>query len=152
VIGRFTIEAANGGAVWAFQESGKLVVVGPGDQVAQGRWFGVGDDEHDFDVTLDVPVTGQGLKGVGEVSTDGDRLALYARASEPSDPQNAMPWETESFLIGERLGMVSEPTPAPSAGPVDCGRPTWQLDGAVLWNRCASPSPVASQPSESPAP
>lgn len=134
VVGRFTIESEAGGAVWAFLPGGLLMVMGPGDISSEGTWM-PSVDERDFDASLDVTVSGQVLDVLGQVSPTGDKIAIHVVATEPTRPDDADPWPVESRLIGERFGMVVEPSPSPLPLPEDCARPEW-VDGAVDWDRC----------------
>lgn len=134
VVGRFSISSDAGGAVWSFQPSGALVVTGPGEISSEGTWA-AGPDADGFDATLDVAVTGQDLAILGEVSPDGRQVALHVAATTAARPDDAIPWPAVSRLIGERLGMVADGTPAPSPSPHDCDRPDW-VDGEVDWDRC----------------
>lgn len=149
VVGRFVIESEAGGAVWAFQSSGKLIVTGPADLMAEGQWIGSPGSGSRFDASLDVTVTSQQLKVLGEVSPSGREVALYVAASPPDDQQNAAPWPPESRLVGQSLGLVGEPTPAPSFDPMECLRPSWSGGGSVDWEPCASSE--AAQNTASPA-
>lgn len=165
VIGRFVIESEAGGAVWAFQSSGVLIITGPGDLMAEGRWTGAPGSGTGFDATVDVTVTSQQLNVLGEVSPSGREVAVYVAASPPDDQQNAVPWPPESRLVGQSLGLVGEPTPAPSIDPVECLRPSWSSSSSVDWAPCASSevsqdtmspvapsSPVTTDPSAGPSP
>jgi len=134
VIGRYSVESDAGGAVWAFQPRGLLVVTGPGDISSEGTWEPA-SGEREFDASVEVTVSGQSLDVLGQVSRDGDRIAVYVIATEPSRPDDADPWPTESRLIGERFGMVADPSPSPPPTPEDCARPEW-VEDAVDWDRC----------------
>lgn len=134
VVGRFSISSEAGGAVWAFQPSGLLVLTGPGDIMSEGSWVAaVGADE--FDASIGYAIAGQELQVQGAVSPDGSQVAVYVRATEPTRPDDAEPWPIESRLTGERVGMTPEASPSPSPLPPDCTRPQW-LDGDVDWDRC----------------
>ena len=134
VVGRWSITSDVGGAVWAFQPSGTVVVSGPGEIMSQGTWTeGPGDGA--FDATVDVTVTGQELAVLGQVADEGGQVALYVTATEASRPDDWMPWPTESRVLGERLMLMVEETAVPSQPPLDCLRPRWQ-DGVVDWDRC----------------
>ena len=134
VVGRWTVTSDAGGAVWAFQPSGKLVVTGPGEINAEGRWTpAAGADE--LDASVDVTVTGQELDVLAQVAPDGSALALYVTATEATRPQDWHPWPAESRLIGQPFGMMVEETPQPTQAPVECLRPQW-VDGEVDWDRC----------------
>jgi hypothetical protein len=140
VVGRFAITSASGGAVWAFQPSGALVVIGPGEIVSEGTWSAAGG-EREFDARLEVTVSGQSLAVLGEVSEAGDAVAMYVTASEPTRPEDWTPWPAESRLVGERLGMIAQPDGPPTPSPLDCARPEWVAD-VVDWDRCDA-APVA---------
>jgi hypothetical protein len=134
VEGRFSAASDAGGAVWAFQAGGSLIVVGPGEIVSEGSWRAA-EGEREFDAELDVTITGQQLVVLGEAAPDGSSIAMYVTASEATDPTAWTPWPAESRLVGERFGMAPDETPAPSLSPQDCARPVW-IDGAVDWDRC----------------
>lgn len=134
VVGRFSVTSDAGGAVWTFQPTGALVLIGPGEIISEGTWQ-PGPDEREFDAEVDVAVTGQRLEVLGEVSPDGSSIALHVAASEPERPADWTPWPAESRLLGERSGMVPSPEPSPTLPPPDCQRPQW-IDGAVDWDRC----------------
>jgi hypothetical protein len=134
VVGRFSITSEAGGAVWSFQPSGSLVVTGPGELVAEGRWT-VGPAEREFDATVDVAISGQALAVLGEVAPDGTQVAIHVQATPPERPDDAVPWPPLSRLVGERLGMVPEGSPSPAPLPAECERPDW-IDGEVDWDRC----------------
>ena len=140
VVGRFVITSASGGAVWAFQPSGALVVIGPGEIISEGTWSAAGG-EREFDARLEVTVSGQSLVVLGEVSEAGDAVAMYVTASEPTRPEDWTPWPAESRLVGERLGMIAQPDGSPTPPPLDCARPEWVAD-VVDWDRCDA-APVA---------
>ena len=149
VLGRFSVASEAGGAVWSFQADGALVVAGPGDVLASGWWTGVDLGEREFDATLDVGVTGQTLSIMGEVSVDGSGIAMYVRATDPSAPDLGVPWPPESRVVGERVGMVADPSLAPFPSP-GCQRPTWGHDGTIDWDTCEAlplPEPEAPVPS-----
>lgn len=134
VVGRWSITSDAGGAVWAFQPSGALVVTGPGEIMSEGTWTPAsGADE--LDATVDVQVTGQQLEALVQVSPDVAEIALYITATDATRPDDWRPWPPESRLVGQRFGMVVEETPQPSEAPADCLRPQW-LDGEVDWDRC----------------
>jgi hypothetical protein len=135
VVGRFTIESEAGGAIWAFLPGGLLVVTGPGDISSEGTWT-PSVAERDFDASLEVTVSGQVLDVLGQVSPAHDRIAVYVVATEPTRPEDADPWPAESRLIGERFGMVAEPSPSPLPLPEECARPEW-VEAAVDWDRCS---------------
>ena len=118
VVGRFSMVSEAGGGVWAFQASGKLIVTGPGDQIAEGTWSAADGSSSKFDAMLDVTVTGQQLKVLGDVSPDRQQAALLVIATPPNDEQNAVPWPAQSRLTGQRFGFVAEPTAEPSADPM----------------------------------
>jgi hypothetical protein len=134
VVGRWTLEAEPGGSVWAFQPSGMLIATGPGEILSEGTWTATGT-EREFDIALDVVVTGQALEALGQVSPDGTEIALYVTATEATRPDDWRPWPAESRLIGERFGMMPAETPVPSAPPLACLRPDW-VDGEIDWDRC----------------
>jgi len=135
VTGRYSIESDAGGAVWAFQLGGLLVVTGPGDISSEGTWKPA-SGEREFDASVEVTVSGQSLDVLGQVSPDGDRIAVYVIATTPTRPDDADPWPTESRLIGERFGMVVDASPPPLPTPEDCARPEW-VEDAVDWDRCS---------------
>ena len=86
------------------------MVVGPGDLLAEGNWA-PGPDAGEFDAELDVAVTGQALSVLGAVSPDGSQIALYVAASEATSPLDGIPWPRVSRLVGDRVGLVADPTP-----------------------------------------
>lgn len=134
VVGRWTITSEAGGAVWAFQPSGTLIVTGPGEISAAGSWTPAeGQDE--LDATVEVTVTGQELDVLAQVAPDGSALALYITATAATRPDDWRPWPATSRLIGQPFGMMVEETPPPTAAPVECLRPQW-IDGEVDWDRC----------------
>jgi hypothetical protein len=141
VVGRWSITSDAGGAVWAFQPSGALVVSGPGEIMSEGSWTAVAEDE--LDASVDVQVTGQALEVMAEVSSDATAIALYVSATEATRPDDWRPWPAESRLVGERFGMMVEETPEPTPPPVECLRPEW-VDGLVDWDRCDE-EPASSQ-------
>lgn len=143
VVGRWVVEAEPGGAVWAFQPSGKLVASGPGDVQSEGTWEMI-DEDGAFDASLDVVVTGQTLQVLGQVADDGTAVALYILASEASLPEDWTPWPAESRLVGRLFGMMTEETPEPTEPPLDCLRPTW-VDGVIDWDRCDEGPTAADQ-------
>lgn len=134
VVGRWTVESDVGGAVWAFQPSGKLVVTGPGEISANGNWTAAGSDG-ELDASVDARITGQQLTVLAQVAPDGTALALYVTASEATSPEDWQPWPPASRLIGQPFGMMVEQTPEPTATPLECLRPQW-VEGAVDWDRC----------------
>jgi hypothetical protein len=139
VVGRFAIVSEAGGAVWAFQPSGALVVLGPGDIISEGTWSAAGD-ERDFDASVEVTASGQTLEVLGQVRDDGAAVAVHVIATEPARPDDWTPWPMASRLVGERVGMSSAPESSPTPPPLDCVRPAWDGD-AVDWDRCdATPS------------
>lgn len=134
VVGRWSITSDAGGAVWAFQPSGALVVTGPGEIMSEGSWTAASGPE-ELDATVDVQVTGQQLQALAQVSADGTGIALYVTATEATRPDDWRPWPAESQLIGQRFGMVVDETPAPTEAPIDCLRPLW-VESEVDWDRC----------------
>jgi hypothetical protein len=135
VIGRYSVESDAGGGVWTFQPGGLLVVIGPGDIISEGTWEpALG--EREFDASVEVTVSGQTLDVLGQVSPGSDRIAIYVTATEPTRPDDADLWPTESRLVGERFGMVVDPSPSPEPTPEDCARPEW-VEDAVDWDRCS---------------
>lgn len=134
VVGRFAITSESGGAVWAFQPGGTLVVTGPGEILSEGTWVPAGGDR-EFDATVEMTVTGQTLEVMGQVSQDGAAAAVHVLASEPTRPDDWTPWPAVSRLVGERLRMVTEPGSSPVPTPLDCARPEW-VEDAVDWDRC----------------
>lgn len=134
VVGRWTVESDVGGAVWAFQPSGKLVVTGPGEISANGTWTPAGIDG-ELDASVDARITGQELAVLAQVAPDGTALALYVSATEATSPEDWQPWPPESRLVGQPFGMMVEQTPEPTAPPVECLRPQW-VEGEVDWDRC----------------
>ena len=134
VVGRWTVTSDAGGAVWAFQPSGKLVVTGPGEISAEGSWTPAsGPDE--LDATVDVTITGQNLVVLAQVAPDGSALALYVTATEATRPEDWHAWPPESRLVGQPFGMMVDVTPEPTATPIECLRPQW-VEGEVDWDRC----------------
>ena len=146
LLGRFSVVSDAGGAVWSFQPGGELMVVGPGDLLAEGRWA-PGPEAGDFDAELDVAVSGQVLSILGAVSPDGRQIALYVAASEATSPLDGIPWPAVSRLVGDRVGLVPDPTPSPTRPPADCLRPAWGAAESVDWDRCS----VTAQASLPPA-
>ncbi len=142
VVGRFGITSVVGGAVWAFQPGGLLVVTGPGEISSGGSWSPA-SGEREFDASIDYDIAGQALTVQGQLAPDGMAIAIYVRATDPLKPDDAEPWPTESRLVGERVGMVSDATPIPSEPPTDCSRPAW-VDGGVDWDRCDDLVPTAA--------
>jgi hypothetical protein len=136
--GRFSVIANAGGAVWSFQPGGGLMVVGPGDLLAAGTWA-PGSGPGEFDAELDVTITGQVLSILGAVSPDGGQVALYVAASEATSPLDGIAWPPVSRLVGERVGLVADPTPGPTPPPADCLRPEWSAAETVDWDRCSVP-------------
>jgi len=146
VLGRFAIISEAGGAVWAFQPAGELIVTGPGEITSKGSWSAA-DTERGFDAAIDVTITDQQLSVMGQVSPDGGSIALYVTATEATRPYDWVPWPAESCLTGERFGMVPDATPPPSPPsspsppsppsppPSDCACPEW-VHGVVDWDRC----------------
>jgi hypothetical protein len=113
--GRFSVVSDAGGAVWALQPGGQLILVGPGDLVANGTWRPAAAPGA-FDASVGIGVTGQELTVLGALSPDGSRVALHVRAGDPRTPGNGIPWPPESRLTGERIGMTGPgPSPATSA-------------------------------------
>jgi hypothetical protein len=134
VEGRFAVLSEVGGAVWALQPGGQLIIVGPGELVAEGRWLAAAEPGA-FDAALAVGVTGQELTVLGALSPDGQRIALHVRASDPRTPGDGVPWPPESRLTGERIGMV-RPGPSPTATADECLRPAWETGSTVDWDPC----------------
>jgi hypothetical protein len=134
VLGRFSLESEAGGAVWAFQPGGLLVITGPGDISSEGAWSPA-SGARAFDARVDYDIAGQDLSVVGQVSPDADRIAVYVLATDAIKPEDADPWPSESRLVGERFGMISEATPEPTAMPVDCTRPQW-IGADIDWDGC----------------
>lgn len=140
-VGRFSVVSEAGGAVWAFDPDGRLVVLGPGDLVARGTWE-AGPGASDLDAQLAVAVTGQHLQVMAAVSPDGARLALYIEAGEPAAPEDGAPWPNVSRLVAERVAMVPDAAPSPAPPERECRRPAWVDDSTVDWEPCpVSPSP-----------
>lgn len=133
--GRFSVISDAGGAVWAFQPGGELIVVGPGDLVARGAWRD-GPEVGDLDATLTVEASGQDLTILGALSPDGQQVALYVVASEATSPESWAPWPPQSRLLGDRLDLVTAAEPSPSPPPLDCLRPVWASDALVDWDHC----------------
>ena len=152
--GRYAVTSDAGGAVWAFQPGGMLMLVGPGDLVAAGSWQPVAGQGW-FDASVDVRLTGQRLTVLGALAPDGVRIALHVRASEPRSPENGVPWPPVSRLVGERLGMVTDGAVLAPGGD-ECLRPTWESSDVVVWEPClAGPtgtSEASIAPVSSPAP
>lgn len=134
VVGRWVIEAEPGGAVWAFQSSGALIVTGPGDITSQGTWTPA-EGPGEFDAAVDIEVSGQLLEVLGQVSDDASGVALYVTSTYATRPDDWTPWPAESRLIGYPLGMMVSETPRPTEPPLECFRPEW-LGGTVDWDRC----------------
>jgi hypothetical protein len=148
VVGRYAVDSEAGGAVWAFQPSGQLVVLGPGELVAEGAWT-EGPANGEFDGSLRIEVTAQDLEILGAVSPDGRQMALYVRAGEAAAPGDWDPWPAESRLLGTRLQMSPDEAPPPSPAASDCLRPAWGLDDVIDWDRCEGPE-VPAIPQGSP--
>jgi hypothetical protein len=146
LLGRFSVVSGAGGAVWSFQPGGELMVVGPGELLAEGNWA-PGPEAGDFDAELDVAVSGQALSVLGAVSPDGRQIALYVAASAATSPQDGIPWPRVSRLVGDRVGLIADPTPSPTPPPADCLRPAWDAAESVDWDRCS----VTAQESPPPA-
>ena len=83
VVGRWSVTSDAGGAVWAFQPSGLLVVTGPGEITSEGSWAPASGPE-ELDATVDAQITGQQLAAMAQVSPDGSQIALYVTATEPA--------------------------------------------------------------------
>jgi hypothetical protein len=138
VVGRFSITSDAGGAVWAFQPSGLLIVTGPGDIISAGSWTPASGDR-EFDAVVDYDIAGQTLTIQGQVAPDEHGIAIYVLGTEAQRPGDGEPWPAVSRLIGERVALTPETTALPSPAPIDCVRPDW-VDGEVDWDRCdASP-------------
>jgi hypothetical protein len=146
-VGRFTVESAAGEALWVLEPDGRLVVLGPGDLIARGSWER-GPGTSDLDADLHVRITGQDLRALGAVSPDGDRLALYVEAGEPTAADDGAAWPPVSRLVGKRVVAVVDAADSPAPSVPDCRRPVW-LDASRLdWLPCeeqalgdAPPSP-----------
>jgi hypothetical protein len=134
VIGRWVVEAEPGGAVWAFQPEGGLVITGPGELLSEGTWSPA-IEEGAFDATVQVAASGQVLEVLGQASDDGSAVALYVAATEASKPDDWTPWPAESRLVGHPLGMSPSASPEASTPPLDCLRPAW-IGEQVDWDRC----------------
>jgi hypothetical protein len=145
LLGRFSVVSDAGGAVWSFQPGGEIMVVGPGDLLAVGTWA-PGPESGEFDAELDVVVTGQVLVVLGAVSPDGRQIALYVAASEATSPLDGIPWPAVSRLVGDRVGLVADPTPSPTPPPADCLRPAWGAAESVDWDRCSVKTPESPPP------
>jgi hypothetical protein len=144
-VGRFSIVSEVGGAVWAFQPDGRLIVMGPGDLVARGTWQ-AGPDRADLDARLDVSVTGQKLHILGAVSPDAARVALYVEAVEPHDTEAGVPWPSISRLVGERVALAPDVAPSAGSWQQDCRRPAWLEGDAISWDRCAGDDTGSGSP------
>lgn len=134
VVGRWVIEAEPGGAVWAFQSSGALIVTGPGDIISQGTWTPA-EGPGEFDAAVDVEVSGQRLEVLGQVSDDASGVALYVTSTDATRPDDWTPWPAESRIVGHPLGMMVSETPRPTEPPLECFRPQW-VEGTIDWDRC----------------
>ena len=143
--GRFSVVADAGGAVWSFQPGGGLMVVGPGDLLAAGTWT-PGSGPGEFDAELDVAITGQVLSILGAVSPDGEQVALYVAASAATSPLDGIHWPPVSRLVGDRVGLVADPTPGPTPAPADCLRTAWSAAESVDWDRCSVPAQESPPP------
>jgi hypothetical protein len=143
--GRFSIVSDAGGAVWAFQPGGQLILVGPGDLVANGLWRPA-PATGAFDASVVIDVTGQELTVLGALSPDGSRVALHVRASDPRTPGDGVPWPLESRLTGERVGMTG-PAPSPTATADECLRPAWTAGSVVDWDPCRPGATATAEPS-----
>ena len=64
VVGRWAITSDTGGAVWAFQPSGALVVTGPGEIMSEGSWTAASAPD-EVDAIIDAQITGQVAHGPG---------------------------------------------------------------------------------------
>jgi hypothetical protein len=151
--GRFSVVSEAGGAVWSFLEDGRLVVLGPGDVVAEGSWSRT-PLEGTFDATLQATVTDQALRILGALSPDGQRLALYVEATGPGAPGDGAAWPAVSRLTGDRVGLIGDAGERPSPQPADCLRPAWLDDRQVDWYPCgdAAAQALASPSPEDPSP
>ena len=146
VVGRFAVDSAVGGAVWAFQPGGRLIVVGPGDLITRGTWT-EGPETGELDARLTIADSGQGLTILGAISPDGQEVALYVAATDAVTPDGWTPWPPVSRLLGERLVPLADAIASPTPMPLDCLRPSWASEAAVDWDRCdgaeLSPTPSA---------
>jgi hypothetical protein len=117
--GRYAVTSEVGGAVWVFEADGDLVVIGPGELLAEGAWseglvgglFGAG---------VEVPVTGQDLEIMGAISPDGLQVAMLIRATEAATPDDGVVWPALSLLHGELVSLAPDspdPAVAPSTSP-----------------------------------
>ncbi len=149
VVGRFAITSEAGGAIWSFRPGGLLILTGPGDISSEGTWRPAAG-ERDFDASIDYDITGQTLTVQGQVAPGAGVIAVYVHASDAEKPDDAAPWPVESRLLGERFGMMADPTPMPSATPAECLRPQW-ADGVVEWDRCGAAA-GAQSPGAEPSP
>jgi hypothetical protein len=131
--GRFSVISEAGGAVWAFQPGGELVVVGPGDLVARGAWRD-GPEVDDLDATLRVEASGQDLT----IRVPSARWATRAlRGGQRSDVARGLGALAAPVAPGGRpRGAVTTTEPSPTPPPLDCLRPVWASDVLVDWDRC----------------
>ena len=90
VMNDYGVEAEPGGAVWAFQSSGLLIVSGPGEIISQGTWTAA-EGAGEFDAVVDMEVSGQRLEVLGQVSDDTSGIALYVTSTDASRPPIAGP-------------------------------------------------------------
>jgi hypothetical protein len=147
--GRYGIVSAVGGAVWTFLSDGQVMLIGPGDLMAEGRWQPAAA-AGTFDASIDIAATGQTLTVLGGLAPDGRRVALHVAASTPLRPGDGVPWPPESRIVGERVGLVGE---GPDQGwPADqCLRPVWESKSVVDWDPCAAVPLAALLPPPSPS-
>lgn len=150
-VGRFTVESAAGEALWVLQPDGRLVVLGPGDLVARGSWER-GPGTSDLDADLHVRITGQDLRLLGAVSPDGDRLALYVEAGEPTAADDGAAWPPVSRLVGTRVVAVVDAAGSPPPPVLDCRRPVWLDTSRLDWLPCDEQAPAEALTSPPPGP
>ena len=134
--GRYGLESPVGGAVWALQPSGLLVVVGPGDLVARGSWQ-PGAAARSVDLLVRDAGSRQQLTILGALSPDGRLLALCV-AAEPSGDTDGPAWPARSRLLGTRLTLRPEATTPPAEG----GSPAEEPSPAAVGSSAAGASPA----------
>jgi hypothetical protein len=94
--------------VWAFQPSGKLMLVGPGDLEAEGTWAPYADHDRAFHASVDIEASSQVLTIIGAAAGDGRTIAMFVAASEPDDRGLVHPWPAGSVLFAGRFGLTVE--------------------------------------------
>ena len=90
VVGRWNVISDAGGAVWAFQPSGVLVVTGPGEITSEGSWTPAAGPE-ELDATVDAQITGQQLAAMAQVSPTGPRSRSMSPPQSRPAPMTGAP-------------------------------------------------------------